>query len=343
VTDDVLLRVRDLSVEYRGVGSINRAVNDVSFDVNAGEVVGIVGESGSGKSSTVLAVLGLTRQGGRIVKGSVRFEGRELLELSHDELRRIRGGRIGLVVQNPRGALNPVVRVGEQIAGVYRAHTNAKPSQARERALELLRMVGINDPERRLEAFPHELSGGMAQRVLIAMSLACNPTLLIADEPTSGLDVTVQAQLLDELRGAADTAGSAILLVTQDLGIVANYCDRVYMMHAGEIVEHAPVVNFFDHPAHPSTAALLAAQRKRGADRLALRGFPIDGRRLPEGCYLHSRCPFASLDAGCTRVHPELREVLPGHEARCHRSDLVQAVAREAIVLNAEMVADGRT
>ena len=326
-----LLDVRDLSVEYAGVGPLNRAVTDVSFEVPAGEVVGIVGESGSGKSTVTLAVLGLTRRGGRITGGSVRFDGEELLGLSEGRWRRIRGERIGLVTQNPRGALSPVQQVGEQIQAAYLAHRDVSRAQARSRALELLDLVGINDPERRLRAFPHELSGGMAQRVLIAMSLTCEPDLLIADEPTSALDVTVQAQLLDDLRRAAAEAGSSLLLVTQDLGIVANYCDRVYLMHAGEVLEQSSTERFFADQANPATAALLAAQRTVISPELKLRGFPVDGRRLPDGCRLHPRCPFASEQAGCMTVHPELREVAPGHLTRCHRAEHVSATARRLL------------
>lgn len=324
-----LLEVSGLSVEYRGIGAPNRALTDVSFSVAAGEVVGIVGESGSGKSTATLAVLGLTRRGGSITAGSVRLDGAELLDQPESRLRRIRGDDLALVTQNPRGALSPVQRVGEQITAVYRAHRDASAAEARERALTLLRLVGINDPERRLTAFPHELSGGMAQRVLIAMALACEPRVLLADEPTSGLDVTVQAQVLDDLRRAVEDAGSSLLLVTQDLGIVANYCDRVYLMHAGEVLEAAPTARFFAAPANPATLALLGAQRGVLADELRLSGFPVDGRRLPPGCRLHPRCPFARADAGCETEHPALAEVAPGHLTRCHRAATVRKVARD--------------
>ncbi|MEZ5100007.1 MAG: ABC transporter ATP-binding protein [Thermoleophilia bacterium] len=321
-----LLDVKGLTVEYVSVGQVNHAVNDISFHVEAGEVIGIVGESGSGKSTAMLGVLGLTRAGARIAGGSVVFDGSDMLKLSDDDARKIRGAKIGLVTQNPRGALNPVMRVGAQIEKVYRSHNEVTEEQAKARALELLQIVGINDPERRLQAFPHELSGGMAQRVLIAMALACSPKLLLADEPTSGLDVTVQAQVLDDLRAAVTSVGSSLVLVTQDLGIVANYCDRVYLMHAGEIVEEAPTEAFFSRPAHPASAALLLAQRRgEGADEFKLRGFPIDGRRLPPGCWLHPRCPFVDEAAGCRTQHPDLYEAGAGHVSRCHRFGHVQS------------------
>ena len=339
-----LLEVKDLGVEYVTVGVRNHALNGVSFSVAAGEMVGIVGESGCGKSTVILATLALTRPGARIVAGSVRFEERELLTLSDKELQEVRGSTIGLVTQDPRGSLNPVMRVGDQIGAVYRAHHRATKDEARKRALELLRMVGINDPERRLQTYPHELSGGMAQRVLIAMALSCTPKLLLADEPTSGLDVTVQAQLLDDLRAAAGAVGSSLLLVTQDLGIVANYCDRVYLMHAGEIVEEARTEVFFEEPAHPASAALLVAQRGALDDAFRLRGFAVDGRKLPKGCYLNPRCPFADEASGCFADHPDLYEVSPTHRSRCFRHATVAAAVRErleaeaAVALNGERV-----
>ncbi len=337
-----LLEVDNLSIEYVSVGSRNVAVRDFSFSCGAGEVVGIVGESGSGKSTAILGVLGLTRPGAEITSGSVRLEDRELLELSDAQWGRIRGLHIGLITQNPRGSLNPVLRVGKQIAGVYRAHhPDVSKDEARDRAKELLELVGINDPERRLQAFPHELSGGMAQRVLIAMSLSCSPKLLLADEPTSGLDVTVQAQVLDDLRDAAQELGSSMVLVTQDLGIVANYCDRIYQLHAGESVEQAPTREFFRRPAHPASAALLMAQRGEEADRFKLRGFPVDGRRLPPGCAMHPRCPFVDEAAGCKTNHPDLVQVGPDHASRCFRHEEVQGVMQR--LLRGEAADDAET
>ena len=335
-----LLEVRDLGVTYRGVNTVTRAVNDVSFGIGSGEVVGLVGESGCGKSTVALAVLGLTRHGGEITGGTVQFEDQPLLGLSEGRWRAIRGDQIGLVTQNPRGALNPVLPVGEQIQAIYRAHRKVGEGEARERALEMLRSVGINDPERRLRAFPHELSGGMAQRVLIAMALVCTPKLLLADEPTSGLDVTVQAELLDDLRTAAAHAGSSMLLVSQDLGIIANYCDRVYLMHAGEILEDADTNTFFSKPASPATAALLGAQRSVAPPELRLQGFPVDSRQLPNGCWLHPRCPFAREEDGCMTEHPALREIAPGHHVRCHRARDVAEIAAKHLTSNARPEAE---
>jgi oligopeptide/dipeptide ABC transporter ATP-binding protein len=331
-----LLDVSHLSVSYNVLGQQTKAVSDASFSVDRGEVIGIVGESGSGKSTATLAVMGLTKFGGRIDAGTVSLDGEDILGLSNQGLRDIRGERIGLVTQNPRGALSPVATVGSQLSTIYRSHRpKATEQDARARAITLLTAVGINDPERRLEAFPHELSGGMAQRVLIAMSLLCEPELLIADEPTSGLDVTVQAQVLDDLRHAASETGSALLIVTQDLGIVANYCDRVYLMHAGEILEQGPTRRMFRNPSSPATLALLAAQRHLETEGVRLEGFPVDPQRLPEGCWLSPRCPFATEEAGCLTQHPALAEVEPGHLVRCHRREHVHKRAMEVLATDA--------
>jgi oligopeptide/dipeptide ABC transporter ATP-binding protein len=324
----VLLSVEGLSVEYGSVGQVARAVNDISFGVDAGEVVALVGESGSGKTTAALATMGLIRPGGTIVRGRVEFDRNSLLDASDKELRTIRGAQIGLITQSPRASLNPVMRVGDQVRAVIQAHTDAKDDAARARVIELLGVVGINDPARRYAAFPHELSGGMAQRVLIAMALSAGPKLLIADEPTSGLDVTIQAQVLDDLRGAVTTVGSSLLLITQDLGIVANYCDRLYLLHAGEIVEQATTLEFFDEPFHPAGAALLATQRRTAQDVFALHGLPVDTRALPPGCWLQARCPFAEAEAGCVGDHPTLNDVGAGRRSRCHRHEAVREAVR---------------
>lgn len=322
-----LLSVENLTVEYARLGARPaQAVSQLSFRVPGGSVVGIVGESGSGKSTAALAVLGLTRRSGRIVSGSVQLEGRELLGLPLRDWEGIRGREIGLITQNPRASLHPVMRVGDQIAEVFRRHTKSTAEAARERVIELLKLVGINDPVRRYDAFPDELSGGMAQRIVIAMALACSPRLIIADEPTSGLDVTVQAQILDDLARSVRAVGSGLVLVTQDLAIVANYCDDVYLLHAGEVVESCGVDEFFGEPAHPAAIALLIAQRREQLERFALRGMPVDIRARPKGCQLSRRCPFVSEADGCTTVHPDLKPAGANHLARCHRI----AAVREA-------------
>jgi oligopeptide/dipeptide ABC transporter ATP-binding protein len=261
-----LLSVRNLQVTYRSETAVSRPVDGASFTINSHEVVGLVGDAGSGKSTAALALLGLARTPGAITGGEVIFEGRDLLKLPDDEIRAIRGRDIGIIVQNPRAALNPMLRVGTQIGNAYKAHNQATEAQARKQAVDMLRMVGINDPERRVEAFAHELSGGMAQRALIAMALSSKPKLLIADEPTSGLDVTIQAQFLDEMWQTVQSTGSAILLVTQELGVIANYCDRVLVLHDGRIVEDAPVRDFFANPQHPYSQDVLRLFRERGGE-----------------------------------------------------------------------------
>ena len=263
---DPLLSVRDLEVTYRTEAGATRPVAGVSFDINPHEIVGLVGDAGSGKSTTALSLLGLARPPGRITGGRVVFGGRDLLRLPEDDLRAVRGRDIGIIVQNPRAALNPMLRVGTQIGHAFRAHNAATDAEARRQAVEMLRLVGINDPERRVDSFAHELSGGMAQRALIAMALSSRPRLLIADEPTSGLDVTIQAQFLDEMWRTVQDTGSAILLVTQDLGIIANYCDRVLVLHQGRIVEDAPVRDFFAAPRHAYSQDVLRLYRDRAGD-----------------------------------------------------------------------------
>ena len=249
-----------LTVAYRGERRDVVAVRDFDLAIQAGEIVGLIGEAGCGKSTAALALLGLVRPPGHVIAGTVRFHGHDLLSLDDSALGAIRGRDIGLIVQNPRASLSPLHAVGAQIGTVYRAHNTVDARTARAHAIDMLRRVGINDPERRLHAFPHEISGGMAQRVLIAMALSSQPQLLIADEPTSGLDVTIQAQFLDQMWRTVRETGSAVLLVTQDLGIVANYCDRVVVMQDGAIVEQASVAAFFRAPAHPYSRAVLALQ-----------------------------------------------------------------------------------
>lgn len=301
-----LLRVRGLEVSYPVPGGSVRPVAGVDFEIRGREVVGLVGDAGSGKSTVALALLGLARPPGRITAGEVMFEGRDLLKLAEHELRAIRGRDIGVIVQNPRAALNPMLRVGTQIANVYRAHNSATPAEARRQAVEMLRLVGINDPERRVDSFAHELSGGMAQRALIAMALSSRPKLLIADEPTSGLDVTIQAQFLDEMWRTVQETGSAMLLVTQDLGIIANYCDRVLVLHDGRIVEDAAVRDFFADPRHDYSRDVLRLFRERG------RGFPAQ---------VGAREPFVQAEA------------LTKHFPLRHSDKVVQAVDRVSFTI----------
>ncbi len=327
----MLFEVAELSVEHTVLDEVRKAVNSVSLGVASGEVVGVVGESGSGKSTLALATLGLTRRNARITAGSVRLGDRQLVggQLPDSELRQIRGRRIGLITQNARGSLNPTVRVGKQIATVFATHTGARPRAARDAAIDALRLVGINDPERRFDAYPHELSGGMAQRAVIAMATVCRPDVVIADEATSRLDVTIQAQILDDLQRTVQEVGSSLLLITQDLGVIANYADRLYVMNAGEVVETAPTAELFGSPGHPASVSLLESQLDPVEQEFRLRGLPVDTRALPTGCWLQARCPFVDSEADCTTVHPPLADVEPGHQVRCHRASVVAGRAAE--------------
>ncbi|HEV7268976.1 MAG TPA: ABC transporter ATP-binding protein [Falsiroseomonas sp.] len=317
-----LLDVRDLHTHFIARDLDNkvrtaRALNGVSFSLAPGRILGLVGETGAGKSLTALSVLGLLKPPARIVGGQALFEGRDLLALPPDELNALRGSRIGLVVQSPKTSLDPLARIGAQLVRLQRAHRlTPSAEEAEARAVEILASVGIPDPQRRLRAWPHELSGGMAQRVLIAMALVNEPALLIADEPTTGLDVTVQAQILDLLRAMALARGIGAVIITHDLGVVAHYCDEAAVMFAGQVVEQGPVGPLFARPAHPYTRALIAAT----PERLTLRaqrptGSPPNLYALPKGCLYRDRCPIA--EARCATA-PPLVALPEGHVASCH-------------------------
>ena len=327
----MLFEVSELSVEYSTLDEVSRAVNSVSLSVGRGEVVGIVGESGCGKSTLALALLGLTRRNARITAGSVRLDGQTLIGggLDEKQLRQFRGRRIGLITQNARSSLNPTVRIGKQIATLCATHTGARRAEARAAAISALRLVGINDPERRFDAYPHELSGGMAQRAVIAMATVCRPDVVIADEATSRLDVTIQAQILDDLQRTVQEVGSSLVLITQDLGVIANYADRLYVMNAGEVVETAPTPLLFEAPGHPASVSLLESQLGLSDREFRLRGLPVDARALPAGCWLQARCPFMDVQSECRTVHPELSDVGGGHRVRCHRTSVVVSRAAE--------------
>jgi oligopeptide/dipeptide ABC transporter ATP-binding protein len=320
--DKPLLDVRGLRTSFHTRDGVVRAVTGVDLHVNRGEILGLVGESGCGKSVTSLSLMRLIARPGRIEAGEVVFDGTDLLKLPEKRMREIRGNRVSMIFQQPTSSLNPVYSVGHQLGEVLELHRNMKKRAARDRSLELLRMVGIPDPKRRLQAYPHELSGGMAQRVMIAMALACEPELLIADEPTTALDVTIQAQILDLMRGLQADTGTAIILITHDLGVVAEMCDRVAVMYAGEIVEQASVRNLFADPQHPYTRGLIGSVPTLGDVRDELATIPgsvpnlID---LPDGCRFAPRCldrvEWNVVEA--LEQHPELLEISPGHEARC--------------------------
>jgi oligopeptide/dipeptide ABC transporter ATP-binding protein len=317
-----LLVVDGLRTSFHTSDGIVRAVDGINFSVERGEIMGLVGESGCGKSVTSLSIMRLVARPGKIEAGRIMFDGRDLLTLSNVEMRKLRGDAISMIFQQPTSSLNPVWDVGTQISEVLELHRNMKGKAARARSLELLRMVGIPDPERRLKAYPHELSGGMAQRVMIAMALACEPDLLIADEPTTALDVTIQAQILDLMRNLRSETGTAIILITHDLGVVAEMCDRVAVMYAGEIVEQTDVSTLFREPLHPYTRGLIGSIPLIGDIREELAVIPgnvpnlID---LPAGCRFAPRCA-SRIEHNvtlATEAHPELRPVATGHDVRC--------------------------
>ncbi len=320
--DEVLLEVRGLKTYFFTEDGVVKAVDGVDFDVRQGEIVAIVGESGCGKSVTSLSIMRLVGIPGKIVDGEIIFKGENILELPDSEMRRIRGDRISMIFQQPTSCLNPVFRVGDQISEVLEIHRGMDKKEGWERAIELLRIVGIPEPEKRVESFPHELSGGMAQRVMIAMALACEPELLIADEPTTALDVTIQAQILDLMRGLQEKFGSSIILITHDMGVVAEMASRVSVMYAGRIVEQADVNTIFENPLHPYTRGLLASIPVMGVVKERLDTIPGSVPNLinlPPGCKFAPRCK-ARMEHNlqiCTEREPDLIEVEPGHKVRC--------------------------
>jgi oligopeptide/dipeptide ABC transporter ATP-binding protein len=313
-----LLAVQNLTTIFDVPGSPVVAVDDVSFEIQKGETLGLVGESGSGKSVTAFSVLQLLQSPGRVAGGRVLFQGRDLLALPENEVRRVRGAGIGLVFQEPMAALNPVMRVGDHIAEALIVHGLARKQEARERAIALLRAVKITDPERRVDDYPHQLSGGMRQRVMIAVALACSPPLVIADEPTTALDVTVQAQILELLRDMKQQFDLSLLLITHDLGVIAETADRVAVMYAGRIVESGPVRAIFRKPLHPYTQGLLASipGGEAGTRLRAIDGTVPNLAALPPGCTFAPRCPFR-MDV-CTIAVPALVEIEPDHRVRCY-------------------------
>ncbi len=317
-----LLRIQNLKTYFYTEDGIVKAVDGVDLEVYPGEVLGLVGESGCGKSVTSLSIMRLITPPGKIVEGEIWFDGQNLLSLPEKQMIAIRGNRISMIFQQPQTALNPVFKVGDQIVEVLQIHRQMDRKTAWKRAVEMLRLVGIPDPERRAQAYPHELSGGMAQRVMIAMALACEPALLIADEPTTALDVTIQAQILDLMRNLRQQINTAIILITHDLGVVAEMAERVAVMYAGQIVEQAEVNALFDAPLHPYTQGLLGSIPVLGEfkERLAvIPGSVPNLINLPPGCRFAPRCQ-ARMKYGlkiCEQEMPDLQEIVPGHRVRC--------------------------
>jgi peptide/nickel transport system ATP-binding protein len=323
MVDTPLLRVRDLVTSFRTDDGTLRAVDEVSFQVPAATTVALVGESGSGKTVTALSILRLVASPpGRIESGSIELEGRDLLKLSEREMRSVRGNAVSMVFQEPMTSLNPVYTAGWQIIEAIRLHQKKSRRQARERAIELLRLVGVPEPATNVDTYPHQLSGGQRQRVMIAMALACEPKLLLADEPTTALDVTIQAQILELLRELQQKMQMSVLLITHDLGVVAENARHVVVMYAGRVVEDAPVADLFARPMHPYTRGLLGSVprgKPEATRRLhAIEGMVPDMRHLGAGCRFADRCPMRVPK--CVEQEPPLEQVAPGRLARCWRA-----------------------
>jgi oligopeptide/dipeptide ABC transporter ATP-binding protein len=336
---DPLLRVHDLRTFFYTESGVARSVDGVSFEIAPGETVGLVGESGCGKSVTALSLLRLIRPPGRIESGSeISFDGKNLVTIDEKSMRAVRGARISMVFQEPMTALNPVFTVGDQIAEVVRIHGAGSKREAWDRAVTMLETVGIPAPEQRANEYPHQLSGGMRQRVVIAMALVMNPALVIADEPTTALDVTIQAQILELLADLQKQFGTSILLITHDLGVVAETVSRVIVMYGGEVVEEAPVRELFASAHHPYTEGLLSAMPQVGQERERLATIPGSvppPTAWPTGCRFHDRCPYAW--ERCASEHPPLYQIGNGHVSRCHLADEPQrrAEKHEPLVVTA--------
>ena len=332
-TGPALLEVDNLQTHFFTPGGVIRAVNGVSYHLKPGETLGVVGESGCGKSVTALSILRLVSSPpGRIVGGAIRFEGRDLLDLSEREMEQIRGNDISMIFQEPMTSLNPIYTVGKQIGEAIALHQRLSRKDAMDGAIEMLRRVSMPEPERRAHAFPHQLSGGMRQRVMIAMALSCNPKVLIADEPTTALDVTIQAQILDLIRDLRERLGTAVILITHDLGVVAENADRVVVMYAGRKVEEATVDELFDHPGHPYTLGLLGSIPQLDAATWAtserprlieIKGMVPSLAHLPKGCSFAPRCGFATEQ--CHNAAPPLDMPRPEHWIACWHADQVLA------------------
>ncbi|HJS49663.1 MAG TPA: ABC transporter ATP-binding protein [Gaiellaceae bacterium] len=330
-----ILTIRDLTVEFDTEDGVVHAVTDVNYDLYPGEVLGVVGESGSGKSVSMLSVLGLIPMPpGRIVSGEAVFRGEDLLKLPESRLRRIRGGPMAMIFQDPLTSLNPVLRIGDQISEAIKVHDpESSDAAARTRTVELLELVGVPSAAERYHQYPHELSGGMRQRAMIAMAIANDPGVLVADEPTTALDVTIQAQIIEVLKTAQRETQAAIVLITHDLGLIAELADRVVVMYAGKVVEVGDVFSIFDSPRHPYTAGLLRSLARLDADvdRLEpIAGQPPSLITLPPGCAFHPRCALSRGRASCRTDVPELRALGPegGHRSACHFAEELTAAGQ---------------
>jgi oligopeptide/dipeptide ABC transporter ATP-binding protein len=317
-----LVEIRNLRTHFHTEDGVVPAVDGVNFYIKRGETLGVVGESGCGKSVTSLSVMRLIpNPPGKIVEGEILFEGQDLVKKSEAEMRKIRGNDISMIFQEPMTSLNPVYTIGDQIAEAIQLHQGLNQKEAIDKAIEMLRLVGIPLPERRVKEYPHQLSGGMRQRVMIAMALSCNPKLLIADEPTTALDVTIQAQILELMKKLKKELGMAIMLITHDLGVVAEMCERVIVMYGGKVVEEADAVSLFKSPLHPYTEGLLRSipRMDEEVEKLhVIEGVVPNPLHLPQGCRFHPRCPYAVEK--CTQSQPELEQVAPGRYVACFLS-----------------------
>ncbi len=328
-----VLEVDGLKCYFKTDEGVVRAVDGVSFTLNKGEILGVVGESGSGKSVTQLAMMGLVPMPpGYIAGGQARFGDKDLLTLSDNELRKIRGNKISMIFQDPMTSLNPFLRVSKQLEEVLEIHTDLSQAERRGKGIDMMRKVGIPDPEGRYDQYPHQFSGGMRQRVMIAMALLCNPELLIADEPTTALDVTIQAQILDLIRALRDDLGTSVILITHDLGVVAGLSDKILVMYAGRVMERADAITLFENPSHPYTIGLLRSvprldQGAAGGRLVPIPGLPPNTAKPLPGCPFSARCPFA-VDK-CTESFPDAKAYGPGHEVFCWRADDVRAMSQE--------------
>ena len=328
-----LLEIDKLKTQFFTTAGVVKAVDGVSYTVNEGETVAVVGESGCGKSVTAMSILRLIPwPPGKITDGEIRFAGKDLLALSEEEMRNVRGKDISMIFQEPMTSLNPVLSIGMQLTETMLAHTDVSEEDAHNRAVELLGMVGISEPERRLVQYPHHLSGGMRQRVMIAMALSCEPKLIIADEPTTALDVTIQAQILELMKNLTRDLGVALIIITHNLGVVARYADRVNVMYAGKIIESGTAADIYYRPHHPYTLALLKSVPRMDQQRQAkldpVEGQPPDLTMLDEGCAFRPRCRFATAE--CAEGFPSLETVEGGHATACFNKDQVAATMKEA-------------
>jgi oligopeptide/dipeptide ABC transporter ATP-binding protein len=327
-----LLEVENLQTHFFTTAGVVKAVDGISYDVSEGETVAVVGESGCGKSVGALSIIRLVANPpGRVVGGHVRFMGKDLLALEPDEMRKVRGRDIGMIFQEPMTSLNPVLTIGMQLTETMIEHLGVSYEEARARAVELLGMVGISEPSRRLDQYPHHLSGGMRQRVMIALALSCDPKLIIADEPTTALDVTIQAQILELMKELTKKMGVAVIVITHNLGVVARYADRVNVMYAGRIIETGTAEDIYHRPNHPYTVALLNSVPRLDLPRQArldpVEGQPPDLTKLPQGCSFRPRCRFAT--AQCAEEAPTLKQDNPGHMAACWNAETVKNYKRE--------------